>query len=194
MGPVLSGRAPATQPVPWQAWHRSSTPGCSVAYGGSPTFGATDFTLHQQRSIRHKRRGPGARPGPPPKSRFSDLPLCDHRRRGLALADLRAAGDAQESKHRGHRYGELLHGDTPFCHDGASLARNLALPSAAKTQLAKSREAAAANEARLADDRRKRNRVERPARRLRPDRRRAGKRTGATSWRRMNPVNWGRYQ
>ena len=81
-----------------------------------------------------KKRDP-AQAGSPSSVAYSDLPLGDHRRRGLALADLGAAGDAQECEHRGHSYSELLHGESPSSHDAVSLARNPALPSARKAHL-----------------------------------------------------------
>jgi hypothetical protein len=88
-------------------------PGFSVAHGITDLW-RHDITLHEPRSIRRKKKKTRRTVRVPSTVAFSNLPLSDYRRRGLALADLRAAGDAQESKHRGHRYGELLHGDTPF--------------------------------------------------------------------------------
>jgi branched-chain amino acid transport system substrate-binding protein len=61
-----------------------------------------------------KRKRPGAQEPGPSSVAYSNLPLGDHRRRGLALADLRAASDAQEREHRGHSYRELLHGEFPL--------------------------------------------------------------------------------
>ena len=57
-------------------------------------LGRHDFTLNENRT-RQKEKGPGTQEPGPSSVAYSNLPLGDHRRRGLALADLRAAGDAR---------------------------------------------------------------------------------------------------
>jgi hypothetical protein len=74
-GPVLTGRAPATVPLPWQAWHLSSA-SVSLSLIGDPR--PESRWLHSIRvevGSAAKRKGPGARFGSPPQSRAATYPL-----------------------------------------------------------------------------------------------------------------------
>jgi hypothetical protein len=106
----------------WPGPHRlRAGKGACTAASWALHIGLVFFVAHENRRPRAannlresrpnstaKRKGTRHKTGPLPPSRVERLTLGDHRRRGLALTNLRAAGDAQEREPRGHCYSELL--------------------------------------------------------------------------------------